>query len=203
MIKLVVAFAFCIILIDTAHAQRGGLIYYLKDSGKLVQSKDSADYSMVVLPPDISVDKNLFVVYEYGKNGKVRLVTNSKTNDVHLKYDGHFISYYANGKKKATGTFENGKAIGKEVGYYPNGNLFYVENRKADGKIFYQECRDSTGKTLAVNGSGNWIQFDDEFKNAVAEGKVDSGREDGVWHLVNNGTTKVENNYKKGELIYS
>ncbi|MDO3641189.1 hypothetical protein [Mucilaginibacter sp. L3T2-6] len=57
------------------YAQAGRMIYYLKDSGALVSTKDSADYWMEVTLPDTSISKFLYVVREYGKNGRVRLQT--------------------------------------------------------------------------------------------------------------------------------
>ena len=105
--KFLLALIFGLFLYTTANAQKGGLMYYLKNSGKVVSVKDSADYSMVVLPPENSIDKNLYVVYEYYKNGKVRLITNSKTNDINLKYEGRYMAYFPNGKKKRR-TFSRG-----------------------------------------------------------------------------------------------
>ncbi|MCR8556316.1 hypothetical protein KXD93_01605 [Mucilaginibacter sp. BJC16-A38] len=67
MLKPLLTFFTFLVFAGAVNAQSGGLIYYLKNSGKLVASKDSADYSMVVLPPDTSVDKNLYLVREYYK----------------------------------------------------------------------------------------------------------------------------------------
>ena len=185
------------------NAQKGGLIYYLKNSGKLVSKKDSADYSRVVLPPDTSVDKNLYVVYEYYKNGKVKLVTNSKTNDINLSYHGGYIAYYPDGKKQGMGNFKDGRPVGHEVNYFPNGKLYYTRNHAADGKATYGECRDSTGKVLAENGNGSVLLLDERFADIVTEGKIDSGSEEGIWHLKKNDSITIENEYNKGNLIYS
>ena len=187
----------------TASAQKGGLIYYLKNSGKLVSKKDSADYSRVVLPPDTSVDKNLYQVYEYYKNGNVKLVTNSKTNDMNLLYHGGYITYYPDGKKQGMGSFKDGRPVGHEVNYFPSGKLYYTRNHAADGKATYGECRDSTGKVLAENGNGSVLLLDEHFADIVTEGKIDSGSEEGIWHLKKNDSINVENEYSKGNLIYS
>ena len=185
------------------HAQKSGLIYYLKNSGKQVSKKDNADYSMVVLPPDTSIDKNLYVVYEYYPNGKIRLLTNSKTTDINLLYEGGYIAYYPNGKKKGMGSFKDGGPIGHEANYFPNGKLYYTSNYGADGKVTYGECRDSTGKVLAENGNGSVSLLDEHFAGVIAEGKIDSGKEDGIWHLKKDDSIAVENEYNKGNLIYS
>lgn len=201
--KHILILVFSLFLFTTAFAQKGGLIYYLKNSGKLVSTKDSADYSRVVLPPDTSVDKNLYQVYEYYKNGKVRLVTNSKTRDINLLYQGGYIAYYPDGKKKGMGSFKDGRPVGHEVNYFPNGKLYYTRNHVADGKVTYVECRDSSGKVLAENGNGSVLLFDERFADIATEGKIDSGSEEGIWHLKKNDSIRVENEYSKGALIYS
>ena len=124
MIKTVAFLILSLFIITTSNAQQGGLIYYLKNNGAVVSTKDSADYSMVVSPPDSSIDKTMYVVREYDKNGKVRLVTGSKTNDVNLQYFGRYVAYYPTGKKKSTGTFKDGKLSGSRVEYYPTGKFY-------------------------------------------------------------------------------
>ncbi|WP_428329583.1 TonB family protein [Mucilaginibacter sp.] len=189
-------------LFTAASAQSGGLIYYLNNSGKLV-SKDSADYSVAVFPPDSSVDKNLFVVYEYYQNGKPKLITGSKTNGANLRYQGHYIAYFPNGHKKAMGSFDNGKQVGHETRYFPNNKFNLSKDYLPDGKIRYGDCRDSTGKVLVENGSGNWLELDDDLTNIQAEGKLTAGKQEGLWHIKKNDTTNIENEYKNGELKIS
>lgn len=177
------------------------LVYYLKNSGQAVATKDSADYWMVVSPPDSSIDKKLYVVYEYYPNGKVRLMTNSRSKDINLLYQGKYIAYFPDGRKKRIGTYDKqGHPAGHEVQYYPNGKLQSIINYNAEGNVVYSECRDSTGKTMAGNGSGNWRQFDDTFKTVIAEGKIDSGVRVGAWQLKQGDSISLENEYKKGVL---
>ena len=186
MAKFILALAFCLFLFMGVYAQNGGLVYYLKNNGKLVSIKDSADYSMVVLPPDTSIDKNLYQVYEYDKNGKLKFVTNSKTNDINLQYQGTFISYYPSGKKKQMVRFEKGQVVGRAVEFYPNGKLYAVTNY-TNKDIFLTECRDSTGNVLAENGKGKWIQYgNDDFTKIQAEGNVENGLREGQWNGIIN-----------------
>ncbi len=58
---------FIIIVLSTfsfqaAFAQKDTAVYYLKNSGVIVSTKDSADFFLVHLPPDSIVDTNLFVI---------------------------------------------------------------------------------------------------------------------------------------------
>jgi len=180
------------------------LVYYLKNSGRAVASKDSADYWMVVAPPDSSIDKKLYQVYEYYPNGKVRLMTNSRSKDINLVYQGKYIAYFPDGRKKRIGTYDKqGHSTGHEVQYYPNGKLHSVVNYNAEGNVIYGDCRDSTGKVLAENGSGYWQQFDEAFNSIIAEGKIDSGVRVGDWHLKQGDSVSVDNKYNKGILQLS
>ncbi|WP_428329582.1 energy transducer TonB [Mucilaginibacter sp.] len=168
-------------LFTAANAQSGGLIYYLKNSGKLV-SKDSADYTMVVFPPDTSGDTKLFRVSEYYPNGKPRLITGSKTNDIRLRYQGHYIAYFPNGKKRKIGNYEDGEPVGHEVDYYPNGHFYSSKDYIDAKKVLLKDCRDSTGNVLAENGNGKWIQFEQDFKNIDSWGVIKEGLKVGRWH---------------------
>ena len=193
--------AILILLLNTAsYAQQGGLIYYLKNNGKLVSIKDSADYSMVVLPPDTSVDKNLYIVHEYYKNGKLKFTTNSKTNDLNLQYHGRYMAYFSNGRKMKTGEFEYGVPVGHQISYYPNGKFYNSLNYFPGGKILYNDLRDSTGKVLAENGTGSWIDYDAAFKDTVASGKIDSGYRVGTWVIKTNDNESTHEEYDKGIL---
>ncbi|MDP9079546.1 MAG: TonB family protein [Bacteroidota bacterium] len=184
---------------DAVSAQTTGIAYYFKNSGKLVSSKDSADYSMVILPPDTSVDKNLYLVREYYKNGNIKLLATSKTNDVDLIFDGRYIAYFPDGKKMKVGGFENGQPVGQVVNYYHNGKLYSVLNYMPDGRLLYSDCRDSTGKILTEKGTGIWVQFNDNdnVTKVIAGGSVKNGLRDGNWQEIRDSIT-YKSIYKEG-----
>lgn len=135
------------------------LVYYLKNSGQAVATKDSADYWMVVSPPDSSIDKKLYVVYEYYPNGKVRLMTNSRSKDINLLYQGKYIAYFPDGRKKRIGTYDKqGHPAGHEVQYYPNGKLQSIINYNAEGNLFtanaaIQQVRQWPGMAAETGGN--------------------------------------------------
>jgi len=203
MIKPLLASFITLLLFTNAEAQKGGIIYYLTNSGKLVSTKDSADYSMVVSPPDSSIDKTMYVVREYDKNGKVRLVTGSKTNDVNLQYFGRYVAYYPTGRKKSTGTFKEGKLSGSRVEYYPTGKFYNSVNCLPGDRVLYNACMDSLGKTLAENGTGEWIDFDENFTEIIAQGKITNGVRDGTWRERRNDSVTLVSQYKDGKQFAS
>src|ERR1700721_2403363 len=113
MLKPIFLLTICLFFFREVIAQkRDTSVYYLKNSGKVVSSKDSADFFLVILPPDISVDKNLFIVKEYYKNGKVRLIGNSRNNDLNLKFEGTQICFFSNGHKMRISSYNNGVPVG-------------------------------------------------------------------------------------------
>lgn len=164
------------------YAQQSGLTYYLKNSGQRVITKDSADYWMVVKKPD-TAGKYPYSVYEYGKDGKVRLKTNAYTNDLDLKYQGRYTAYFPSGRTKAAGLYEGGDMKGRQMYFYPNGKLYCIITYNRPGVGYFGECRDSTGAVLTTNGNGIWKQYDDDFKAVTAEGKMVNGLQDGEWRI--------------------
>jgi len=96
------------------------------------------------------------------------------------------------------------------IQYYPNGEIYTLKkySDKSHPALIYGdksypvnnkpsliECRDSTGKVLAENGNGKWIEFDEEFKNFYEEGLISEGQKNGRWTRVIAG--------KKSEIEYT
>jgi TonB family protein len=189
---------------STAFAQRDTVVYYLKNSLKVVSTKDSADYYLVISPPDTSVDKRLFIVKAFYPNGKLNFTGKSSTNKLgKLNYEGPGVFYFLNGNKKKTMNFVNDVPIGDIVEYYPNGKLYHTKIGVSDVKQLYKECRDSTGKILAKNGNGQWIIFDENFSSIKVKGQVRDGLGFGEWHTTMNDSSEVISEYKNGKIISS
>jgi len=172
------------------------LIAYWKNSGKQVTTRDSADYYRVLLPPDSNIDKELYRVYDYYANGKLKLVATSFTNDInHLTLDGASIIFFPNGKRKTSLQFKNGIPYGIATNYYPNGNLYSiikVEVLRNQNSLYspytiltYKsqiiELRDSTGKVLVAKGTGHVMFFDEDFKSILEEGNISDNKREGEW----------------------
>ncbi len=68
--------------VNVAFAQEDSSVYYLKTSGQLVSTKDSADYYLLISSPDANVNKDLFIVKEYYPNGKIRYTSTSKNQQI-------------------------------------------------------------------------------------------------------------------------
>lgn len=186
------------------YAQQSRITYYLTNSGRLVSTRDSADYSLVVMPPNASsVDKKLNVVYEYNKQGAMRLRTGSYTSDLNLKYQGKYYTYFPDGTIKSAGTYKDGQMTGPQTAYYHNGKLYTLTLYTSPGVPNYIECNDSTGVALAKKGDGVWKQFDDDYTYILAEGAVKSGIQEGEWIFRKSPTDSFKVTYKHGLEIKS
>src|ERR1700712_1289985 len=92
-------------------------VYFLKNNGKYVAVRDSADYVRVVREPDSA--SVLYKVFEFYLNGKPKLIGHSEKIDP-PKYEGQCLSYYASGVKKSITNYKDGLKVGSEYEFYPN-----------------------------------------------------------------------------------
>jgi len=209
LLAIALCFSFAI-----AFCQKPEAVYFLNKSGYLYPNIKDADYILIILPPDTSIDKNLFVVKEYyvNANGALRFIGGTrslKLDDMYPKTPGVFfkpalqggyISYFPNGHKMEIANYEDGSPMGDVVQYYPNGKLYCVKAILKDKPALYKECRDSTGNVLFENGNGKGVAFlDESFKNYLA-GEVINGLAQGEWNGKLNDTTNSIGTYKDGEL---
>jgi TonB family protein len=127
----------------------------------------------------------LFLVTEYYKDGTKKSVGSSSKVDP-PRYEGAYVSYYHNGKKKQVANFLNGQHVDSLLSYYPNGVLYtagvYISNHTDKSSVYkIVTVNDSTGKSLVSNGTGTYIVYDGNFKNVTARGMLKNGQYDGIW----------------------
>lgn len=185
------------------YAQRSN-IYFLKNSGIKVSTRDSADFTRVVSEPDSG---SLFYnVTEYYQNGKKKLISKSRNID-EMIFEGQCLRFYPSGKKQQFATYKAGVITGMVYDYFPNGRLysgkvFLVNYRDTDYK--FETCNDSTGKALTIDGNGYYIHYANDFKNIIEEGHVKDGAKEGSWkgrYADTNINVTFNETYKSGNLI--
>jgi len=202
--------ALCFVSIK-AFCQKPKAIYYLNKSGYVYPDINGADYQLLIMPPDPSADKNLFIVKEYYANGDLRFISGTKSlklQEIDPKTPGFFkpvlqggyTSYFHNGHKMESTYYEDGSRVGDDILYYPNGKLYYSKTGVKDKPAFYNECRDSTGNVLFENGNGRGIDFLDERFKDYLTGDVVNGLPRGEWKGKHSDTTDIVGTYKDGEL---
>jgi len=178
--------ALSLVITTIALAQRQN-VYFLKDNGKYVSTKDSADYIRIVSEPDSGTV--FYNLKEYYKNGRMKMI--GKTSRIEPPtLAGPYVGFFESGTRKEVATYKiGGEKIGDNYLYYPNGKLYlarkFAENKKPDADEYanytISTCKDSTGKALVTDGNGYYIGFDGDFKYIAEEGSVKAGLRDGDW----------------------
>lgn len=201
--KNIFALSLLLFLYISAAAQKQN-VYFIKDDGQYVNLRDSADYIRVVQEPDSG--SKLFVIKEYYLSGKRKSVGLSNKIDP-PQYEGTRLSYYKNGNKKEVANYKDGHLLDSVYKFYPNGKLYihsiYSYQPIPGGETYIvKSVNDSTGKSLAAEGNGYCMLYDDDFKETTARGNIKDGRRDGIWtgEDKNQGTTYTET-YVNGLLV--
>jgi TonB family protein len=180
-------------------------IFYFKNSGLHVTQKDSADFVRYILPPDTTLDRDLYRVYDYASDGKLRMTGTSLSRSINLVLEGRCFIYFPNGKTRATMDFSKGIPNGYFTQYFPNGkvytivkisvNLPYYETynmyaglsnilglltmNNVDLQVL--ECRDSTGAVTASKGNGHFVQYSYDFTKVIQQGEIVNNKQEGEW----------------------
>jgi len=159
-------------------------VYFLKNNGQYLNSRDSADYIRIVAEPDSS--STLYNVAEYYMDGKPKLL--GKTSSIiPLSLEGTCAEFYKNGKKQSVADYKGGNVLGLIYDYYPNGKLYQVRHYGiADTRGIFSDNKiiseyDSSGTVLVSDSNGYYKGFDNKFKKIVEEGRVKNGNKDGSW----------------------
>lgn len=181
-------------------------VYFLKNNGKYVNQRDSADYIRIVREPDSA--SVLYNVAEFYLSGKQKLLGKSKTIDP-PRYEGQCVEYFSDGTKESIKNYQNGSKSGLEFDFYRNGKPYLVTEYPANGATDSQfrdylikASYDSLGTVLAENGNGYVKIYDSNFKNVAEEGNIKNAKRDGTWKgMCKNPKLSFTEEYKDGQLI--
>ena len=201
MIRYSLLLILCSLFFKSAIAQKAPNAFYLTNAG-LLTSKDSADYILMIVPPAKSISGALYTIKKFYPDGKRMAITTATNNSIPLRLQGAYISFFPNGRQMTVRNYEKGEIVGDEYNYYPNGMLYNSKSYINVKKQHLNLCKDSTGKVLAENGNGRWVEFDKAFKSH-AEGKVINGLKEGEWSGKLNDTTEFAALFKNGKVISS
>lgn len=164
-----------------AQSERDTIVFYVKNDGKVVNSKEAADYVLLILPETPGEKEKLYPVLSFYPDGKRKMIATSSVRSINFRFEGTQMMFFPNGKRSSVTTYKKGVPVNEEVSYYPNGKVY--NRKKFQGyQTLLIECRDSTGILLAENGNGKWIEFDESFTNIVAQGPVKNGLMEGLWY---------------------
>lgn len=176
--------------------------YFLKNNGQQVKVRDSADYIRIVEEPDAGSE--LYKVNEYYLDGSDKSKGSSTKINPPL-YQGQYVSYYKNGKKKLVAYYNKGKMTDTAYTYYPNGKLYteigYANEVDGQSVKYIKSVKDSTGKELVVNGDGEYLVYDPNFREIVESGRISKGLHEGVWKGSVGKKMTYTDTYANGKLI--
>ncbi|MEO6849613.1 MAG: hypothetical protein ABI203_07635 [Mucilaginibacter sp.] len=151
--RIVFVFLLVIIYCLSAKAQKSDTIYYFAKN-QVVKNKDSADFVRIVLPPDTAVDKNLLLIKDYYKNGRLKFIGHARYSFYKFLMQGTCVDYFPNGRKRSIGSFIDNNPVGDFWEYYPNGKIFITGKYDSNNNLQIDECRDTTGNLMAEHGNG-------------------------------------------------
>jgi len=212
--KFILIASLTLTLFGDVFAQQKQQTYFLKNDGREVKLKDSADYIRVIDMPD-SGQKN-YNIKEFYQDGSKKLMGKLSSFEPIIVYEDTIVSYYKNGVKESAINYQKNVSLGMAYYFFQNGKLKrqveFLEMKivqKKDGgsryeyntKLVYQV--DSLGKVLVKDGNGHLIdtlKFDKD--ELIEEGDYKNGFKDGIWKgYYASGKSSYEERYHDEKLI--
>ncbi|WP_316836657.1 TonB family protein [Pedobacter nutrimenti] len=203
-------------LFTAVRAQRQN-VYFLKNNGKEMKERDSADFIRIIQEPD-SGDVN-FKLLEYYPDGKKKTIGYTSTV-MPLKFEGPYISYSKSGKKVSSVNYNRGWLAGpayyffdsgilqKQVDYsgepirpaFPNQTSLPFGNEE---KLVY--LADSVGNVMVKDGNGH--VFLREYKKngevLTEEGDYKDGLKQGEWRMTSSsGNYWYKEQFELGKMLH-
>ena len=190
MLKRVLFIVTIFLLAKEAKCQRQDTLtfYFQNDSfGKPheVFTHKNADF-MRVVAPSYSADDQCDVK-EFYMDGSIKFVGRADHNKLkygQMQLEGDCISFFPNGKKQSIIHYEGGQKYGNEYLFYPKGTIYCFKKNisKRTNMPLYWECYNTAGEMITSEGKGEWIIYDNHYKNIVFSGPVNNGLMEGEWH---------------------
>lgn len=201
-------------------AQKKQDVYYLKNNGKTVATKDSADFIRVIQEPDSGAV--WYKLLEFYPDGKRKTLGQLSAFEPALMYEDVRISFNEKGVKIKTETFKNGSLLGTAYTFFPDGKvqeqvdylpftspLIKAGMMPKEGLSFNPNKRliylaDSTGRVLIKEGNGHLISRSKQpgGDELMEEGDYKDGYKHGVWTgKYTSGRSSYTENYEANKLI--
>lgn len=197
----------CLCLTDGLKAQKKEKsIFFFKNSGVLVSTRDSADYIREISEPDSG--STLYALNDIYPNGNKKFSGKTSTRQ-YLQLEGEAEYYYPSGTLKEKVSHEAGKRLGESFVYYPNGKLYarfeYLPSPVGQLESYnIIEYRDSTGNVLVSDGNGYFKYYATTEPDFYEEGRVKNKVRDGEWKgrsMINKAPITFTEIYEEGRQI--
>ena len=173
-------FGIIFILLSVIHSRGAGQqnVYFMKNDGREVSVKDSADFIRIIKAPDSG--SVFYPVLEYYTNNQRKFVGQVSAYEPWLVFQGPTISYFNTGKRKANIEYKDGLPNGLGYFYFETGRLWKTVVFSQDGSQRIVSAYDSMGKEVIKEGSGYLIERNEET-GEQSEGYYRDGVKEGLW----------------------
>ena len=207
--------------LSAVKAQKKQNIYFFKNNGKEVSTKDSADFMRAIQEPD-SGETN-FVYLEFFADGKRKAVGKVSAFEPNLVLEGTVINFNKAGRRIKVANYEHGMPIGMSYQYFDNGALHkqveYVKftpsldqmlgNDPAFANAIFNTgnklvyLADSLGTVYVKQGNGHVVERVSLLSGERREeGDYKDGLKDGIWTgTENTNPINYTETYQMGKLI--
>jgi len=191
---------------QSSYHKVGDTLYYSNNRATHVKTNNL----VIIKETNVAKNSNVYKVDKYVlDNSRNEYVLDSKfiTNGLQvLKANGHFESYYENGKKESEGETVNGKkGNGIWIYYYENGKK-KSEEKLSTGSYFSNKTEnlimnfwDHNGEQTVTDGNG-YAEYRDK-EGLIEKGSYKNGLKNGLWVSFDGQVKKYEETYKKGKLV--
>ena len=189
-------------------AQKKQNVYYFKNNGFEVQSKDSSDFFRVIEEPDST--STYFNIKEYYKSGNRKMIGKLSSFFPSLIFEDRAITFYENGKRASIENYKDNVLIGSAYYYYFNGvvreerNYLEKDKNQLTPSIKYSVIQvvDSSGNKFLDTLSNGVVDITDHYGNKESGAYV-KGLKNGIWKSYNAKLKEnYEDNYEDGKLIF-
>jgi len=202
--------------LGTIQAQKKQEVFFLKNNGKHVNSKDSADFIRVIEEPDSGTTD--FIFAEQYVNGKVKTRGFVSKFDPVFVYEGQLLKYRENGSKESLTIYSKGEPIGKGYCFFNDGKIKSIMNYDSVSTFFPKSMpynfqmtpyrleyyADSLGAVLVRDGKGYFKEHSKRSngEELVEEGGYVDGLKEGLWTEKNaSGTYWYKEKFLRGAFI--
>lgn len=192
---------------NTLQAQQAEIVTYMKNSGRVVADKDSADYIRIIRAPEQG--QKLYTLQEYYHNGNLKRTGQVVAPTLVLRFEGKTTTYYEDGGKEAISHYRKNRPAGLAERYYRNGQLkeqLHYETDTAglpgaEPVIYVNNLYDSLGTAMVTDGNGYASYLSNKDRD-IEEGSIIAGLRSGVWKGNFQGQRYTfEETYEQGKLI--
>lgn len=201
-------------VLGLAQAQKRQNVYFLKNNGINVATRDSADYIRIIQESD-SGEVN-YKLMEYYLNGKVKALGTVSKFDPFLILEGQYVTFDENGAKRSMSMHEKNMHVSKGYHFFHNGKVKKIQDYAGfihdkdvmglnkDNQPFKMEyLADSLGNVLINDGNGHFKERRSSgTQELIEEGDYVDGFKDGLWSETNtSGDTWYKEKFMKGKLL--